>query len=204
MGTAEPRGGHVILRVVPVELSEANALVGQWHRHHQPSQGHRFSLGVVDADGVWHGACIVGRPVARLAGSPRAVLEVVRLVTDGTRNACSILYAAAARAGQAMGYERIQTYILDSETGASLRASGWECEGAAGGGQWKHTDGKPRRTDQPTEVKCRWVRRLNAPQPDVEKQRPGVLTEQLDLFDDAACVVDAARPSLWQAEEDCA
>ena len=114
-----------------MELSEANALVAQWHRHHQPSQGHRFSLGVADSDGTWHGAAIIGRPVARLAGSPRAVLEVVRLVTDGTYNTCSILYAAAARAGAAMGYERIQTYILDSETGASLRASGWTCEGAA-------------------------------------------------------------------------
>jgi hypothetical protein len=176
----------VSLRVVPVELSEANALVAQWHRHHQPSQGHRFSLGVVDEDGVWHGACIVGRPVARLAGSPRAVLEVVRLVTDGTRNGCSILYAAAARAGQAMGYERIQTYILDSETGASLRASGWEWEGAAGGGQWKHTDGKPRRTDQPIDVKSRWAKRLNAPQPDVEKSRPGGTEEQPDLFGGAA------------------
>lgn len=171
------------LRVIPVELSEANALVARWHRHHQPSQGHRFSLGVVDGAGAWHGACIVGRPVARLAGSPRAVLEVVRLVTDGTYNACSMLYAAAARAGQAMGYERIQTYILDSETGASLRASGWTCEGAAGGGQWKHTDGKPRRTDQPTEVKSRWAKRLNADQPDVEKQRRADDDfDQADLF----------------------
>ena len=59
------------LHVVPLELSEANRLVAQWHRHHQPSQGHRFSLGVMDPSGVLHGAAIVGRPVARLAGSPR-------------------------------------------------------------------------------------------------------------------------------------
>lgn len=169
-----------------MELSEANALVASWHRHHQPSQGHRFSLGVCTEDGVWHGACIVGRPVARLAGSPRAVLEVVRLVTDGTYNARSALYAAAARAGQAMGYERIQTYILDSETGASLRASGWTCEGAAGGGQWKHTDGKPRRTDQPTEVKSRWAKALNAAQPDVSKVRGAAESAQEDLFGGAA------------------
>ena len=54
------------LHVVPLELSEANRLVAQWHRHHQPSQGHRFSLGVVDNDGGLHGAAIIGRPVARL------------------------------------------------------------------------------------------------------------------------------------------
>ena len=88
----------------------------------------------------------------RLAGSPRDVLEVVRLVTDGTSNACSILYAAAARAGRAMGYRRIQTYILGTEPGVSLRAAGWSDEGLAGGGQWKHADGRPRRTDQPTET----------------------------------------------------
>jgi len=139
------------LRIVPLELKEANNLVALWHRHHKPTQGHRFSVGVMSEDGVVHGAAIVGRPVARLAGSPKAVLEVTRLVTDGTPNACSMLYAAAARAGKALGYERIQTYILDSETGTTLKAAGWLYEGIAGGGQWKHTDGKPRRTDQPTE-----------------------------------------------------
>jgi hypothetical protein len=149
------------LFVVPLELAEANRLVAQWHRHHQPNQGHRFSLGVVDAAGDLHGAAIVGRPVARLAGSPRDVLEVVRLVTDGTQNACSILYAASARAGLAMGYRRVQTYILGSEAGTSLRAAGWTCEGEAGGGQWKHTDGKPRRTDQPIETKVRWTKQLS-------------------------------------------
>ena len=60
-----------------------------------------------------------------------------------------------------MGYKRIQTYTLPEEGGASLRASGWIEEGLAGGGQWKHTDGKPRRTDQPTSVKTRWAKELS-------------------------------------------
>lgn len=107
----------------------------------------------------------MGRPVARLAGSPRAVAEVTRLVTDGTPNACSMLYAAAARAAKALGFERIQTYILDDEPGVSLRASGWVYEGPAGGGQWHHTDGKPRRTDQPTTAKGRWALTLNPARP---------------------------------------
>ena len=171
--------GSTRLYVVPLELAEANRLVALWHRHHKPSQGHRFSLGVIDGDGVLHGAAIIGRPVARLAGSPRDVLEVVRLVTDGTVNACSILYAGAARAGLAMGYKRIQTYILEEEPGTTLTAAGWTCEGEAGGGQWKHTDGKARRTDQPVGMKSRWAKdlatrpdlsappkRVNDPQPD--------------------------------------
>ncbi len=149
------------LRVVPLELTEANAAVAAWHRHHQPCQGHRFSLGVIDEDDALRAAAIIGRPVARMAGHPRNVLEVTRLVSDGTPNACSMLYAAAARAGKAMGFARIQTYILDEETGTTLRASGWLCEGEAGGGQWKHTDGKPRRTDQPTGMKSRWAKILN-------------------------------------------
>jgi hypothetical protein len=169
------------LRILPLELTEANALVGQWHRHHQPVQGHRFSLGVVDEAGVAHGACVVGRPVARLAGTPRAVAEVTRLVTDGTPNACSMLYAAAARACKALGFERIQTYILEDEPGVSLRASGWEYEGPAGGGQWKHTDGKPRRTDQPTTPKGRWGKPLNGLQPTV------VLPSD-----------EASDPTLWE------
>lgn len=171
------------MRLVPVELIEGNALVGALHRHHEPSQGHRFSIGVCDETGVLLGAAIVGRPVARLAGSPRAVLEVVRLVTDGTHNACSMLYAAAARAGKAMGYERIQTYILDEETGASLRAAGWTYEGQAGGGQWKHTDGKPRRTDQPDGIKGRWAKTLNPPQPADVRLPAAADTSDPYLFD---------------------
>jgi len=154
------------LFVVPIELEQANAVISAWHRHHQPCVGHRFSLGVVDEVGELHGAAVVGRPVARLAGHPSKVLEVTRLVTDGTKNVCSMLYSAAARSGREMGFERIQIYILsDEETGISLKASGWVCEGLAGGGQWKHTDGKVRRTDQPTSMKTRWSKALSNDRP---------------------------------------
>lgn len=170
------------LSVVPIELEQANAAIAAWHRHHQPCVGHRFSLGVVDEVGVLHAAAVVGRPVARLAGHPSKVLEVTRLVADGTRNCCSMLYSAAARAGREMGFERIQTYILaDEETGVSLRASGWVCEGVAGGGQWKHTDGKERRTDQPTGKKMRWAKELNATRP-MLRVVPAVRADTADLF----------------------
>jgi hypothetical protein len=149
------------LTIVPIELKEANAFIGRLHRHHKPVQGHRFSIGVIDEMGILHGVCVAGRPVARLAGLPRDVLEVTRLCTDGTPNACSALYAAASRAGKALGFKRIQTYTLPEEGGGSLRASGWKDAGEAGGGQWKHTDGKARRTDQPTSIKTRWELILN-------------------------------------------
>jgi hypothetical protein len=151
------------LRVVPIELKDANRVVSALHRHHKPCVGHRFSLAVVDESGAVRGVAIVGRAVARCAGGPLDLLEVSRVATDGAPNACSMLLGAAARAGRALGYERIQTYTLPVEGGVSLRGAGWADMGPAGGGQWKHTDGKQRRTDQPTGVKTRWQKVLGPP-----------------------------------------
>ena len=123
------------MRVIPLTLKQANALVDDLHRHHKPVRGHRFSLGLIDDDEILRGSVICGRPVAR-GCDPYLTLEVTRLVTDGTRNACSILYAAAARTAQAMGFDRIQTYTLETEDGASLRGSGWVEDGLTAGGQW--------------------------------------------------------------------
>ena len=96
--------------------------------------GHKFSIGVSDGEKVV-GVAIVGRPVGRFLDDGWT-LEVTRLCTDGTHNACSMLYAAAWRAARAMGYRRVVTYILESETGASLKAAGWKCVGKAGGLRW--------------------------------------------------------------------
>jgi hypothetical protein len=63
-------------------------------------------------------------------------LEVTRLCTTGHKNACSFLYGAAARATFALGYHRIGTYVLLSEDGASLRASGWRLLGRRGNSSW--------------------------------------------------------------------
>lgn len=147
-------------KIVPVELKEANSFIESLHRHHKPVQGHRFSIGL-EKDGVLVGVATIGRPVSRHT-SQKEVLEVTRLCTDGTKNACSALYSAAARIGKEMGYKKIQSFILDSETGSSLKASGWVFESISRGGQWKHTDGKQRRTDQPTNPKQKYVKILNS------------------------------------------
>ena len=84
-----------MLRIRPLELKELNALVDSLHRHHKPVQGHRFSIGVED-NGRLVGGASIGRPTARLTDQ-RTVLEVTRLVTDGTKNACSFLYGLATR-----------------------------------------------------------------------------------------------------------
>ena len=149
------------LRIFPATLKEANAYVAMLHRHHEPVRGHRFSIGVRDTDGVVCGLAVVGRPVSR-GCDYRTTAEVTRLVTDGTKNACSILYAAAARACAAMGFSRIQTYILEHEPGTSLKAAGWRFDGMTAGGDWNNSKANmgTRRTDQPQGPKQRWVKDL--------------------------------------------
>jgi hypothetical protein len=122
------------LKLRPVTLSEANLFVAEHHRHHNPLRIHKFSIGC-EKDGKLCGVAIVARPASRHLDDGKT-LEVARLCTDGTHNACSKLYSAAWRAAEALGYEKIVTYILISENGASLRASGWRCMGEAGGPHW--------------------------------------------------------------------
>lgn len=142
-----------MIDIVPVSLAEANQFVREHHRHHGPVVGHKFSIGASDGERIV-GVCIVGRPVSRYLDDG-LTLEVTRLCTDGTRNACSMLYAAAWRASRAMGYKRLVTYILDTENGASLRAAGWKCVGQAGGLRWTGKR-KPEVDLYPAQMKMRY------------------------------------------------
>jgi hypothetical protein len=129
------------LTIIPITLEEANAFVVLRHRHHKPTVGHKFSIAAADVYTV-RGVAIVGRPVAR-GNDDGWTLEVNRCCTDGTFNACSILYAAAWRAAKALGYRRLITYTLPAEGGASLRGAGWRLIGERGGGNW-NTPSRPR------------------------------------------------------------
>lgn len=146
-----------MLRLKPVSLKEANAYVKLHHRHHKPVVGHKFSIGC-EVDGELAGVVIAGRPVSRYLDDGRT-LEVTRLCTNGARNACSFLYAAAAKAAAAMGYDRIITYTLDTENGASLKASGWTCQGKAGGLRWTGVR-KPEDELYPAQMKLRYEKIL--------------------------------------------
>jgi hypothetical protein len=115
-------------------LEEANAFIVAHHRHHGEVVGHLFSIGAASS-GQIVGVAIVGRPVSRHRDDG-VTAEVTRLCTDGTRNACSFLYGAAARAAFALGYKRIGTYILATENGASVRAAGWRLIGETPGRSW--------------------------------------------------------------------
>ena len=112
-----------------------------------------MSVAVNDGSAV-RGVAIVGRPSARMLQDGYTA-EVVRVATDGARNACSMLYGACWRACRALGYQRLVTYTLPEEGGGSLRAAGWRCIGEAGGGSWSRK-GRPRVDLHPTQVKMRW------------------------------------------------
>lgn len=141
------------LDLQPITFEEACEFVRCHHRHHQPPIGHKFSIGVNDGAEVV-GVCIVGRPVARML-QDGYTLEVLRCCTDGTKNACSILYSAAWRAAKAMGYRRLITYTLPEEGGASLKAANWKCLGQWGGGTWS-CPSRPRVDKHPTLPKLGW------------------------------------------------
>jgi len=149
------------LRIVPVTLDEANAFVKRLHRH-KPEKlpGHSFSVGVAKND-VLCGVAIVGNPSAP-ALQNGILAEIRRVCTDGTPNACSMLYGTARRAARAMGRRPVITYTLGTENGASLRAAGFRVDKANAGGPAEDWHNRPGRTVLPTESdlvggKVRWI-----------------------------------------------
>ena len=96
--------------------------------------------------------------------------EVVRCCTDGTGNACSMLYRAAWRAVRALGYIKLVTYTLPDEGGASLRAAGMTCVGSAGSGLWSRSS-RPRVDIHPTQPKLRWEINANGHLVDPQEYR---------------------------------
>ena len=91
------------LRLVPVSLAQAKSFVGQEHRHNAPPVGHRVSVGV-GCENTLHGVAIGGRPNAKGLGN-MAAFEVTRCCTDGSKNACSMLYGAMRRLAVNLGYD---------------------------------------------------------------------------------------------------
>ena len=144
----------VSLSVIPCSLQDAREYVRQVHRHHAPPLSGLFAVACADGERVC-GVAIVGRPVARL-NADGFTAEVTRLATDGTKNACSALYAACWRACRALGYRKLITYTLASEPGTSLVASGWTEVGRVKGRSWD-CPSRPRVDRHPTQDKILWA-----------------------------------------------
>lgn len=146
------------LHIAPITLRDANIYVDIFHRHHNAVAGCKFAISVKDEDDFLHGVAICGRPVSRHFDDGYT-LEINRVCTDMTRNACSMLYGACCRIAKNMGYRSVITYTLQSENGASLKASNFVCEGEAGGTHW--TGKRNKGQNIPAEMKKRWRRKLN-------------------------------------------
>ena len=121
------------LELVPVTFADAIRFVGLHHRHSKPPVTWRFGVGLVDGSSELVGVGIAGIPKSRMlmAQDPRLV-EILRVCTLQSPNACSMLYGALCRAAKALGYRRAITYTMQTESGSSLRAAGFavvaECE----------------------------------------------------------------------------
>ena len=146
-----------MIEPVSLSLKEANEFVLNIHRHHKPVHRDKFRVGA-SVNGKLVGVAQVGRPVSRVLDDGKTV-EVVRLATDGTPNVCSYLYSRCARASKELGFKRIITYILESETGTSLEASGWKYDGETNGGSWD-TPSRRRENKAPTCKKKRYIKIL--------------------------------------------
>lgn len=145
------------MKAIPLERPVAAEFVKSLHRHHPPANADKYRIGC-EHDGKLVGVVQVGRPVSRVLDDGKT-LEVLRLCTDGTPNVCSFLYSKAARIARELGYEKIITYILDTESGDSLKATGWSKEADIQGKSW-NCPSRPRETKAPTCNKQRWAKKL--------------------------------------------
>lgn len=59
-----------------------------------------------------------------------------------------------------MGYDAIKTFIFKSESGVSLRASGWESEGEVRAENWSRPSRNRNVQEHSSEPKVRYVKRL--------------------------------------------
>ena len=118
------------LVLIPVTLMEANEFVRSFHRHNDPVQAHKFSIGA-SFSGELVGVAIVSHPVARLSADGGFTAEVRRTCTReaAPKGTVSFLYSACWRAWRAMGGIKLITYTLVTESGSSLRGAGWKCLG---------------------------------------------------------------------------
>jgi len=143
--------------LVPLTVNEANAFVLAHHRHHPPVRGHKFSLGAATDEGIV-AVAMLGRPVARGLDDGWTI-EINRLCVAEhlarSGNAASWLLGRCRRAAAALGYRRIITYTLATESGVSLRAAGYRVLYTVAGRSWT-TPSRPRIDRHPTQEKIAW------------------------------------------------
>ena len=114
------------LEIVPVDQDEAFAIIARVHRHLDPPEGWKCGVGLAEG-GVLVGAGILSRPASPKTAKIKGIAEISRVaVPAGLKNGNSKVYAALGDAARALGYWKVQTFTLASESGASLRAVGFK------------------------------------------------------------------------------
>lgn len=146
-------GGEVTAK--PLSYRQACEFISAFHRHHRPPQGWKFGIAAIK-NNECVGVVCVGRPVSRMLDNGETV-EVTRLCSNGAKNVCSFLYSKAARIAFEMGYKRIVTYILESESGHSLKSASWKYVKNTSGGKWSRPS-RERKDKHPIEPKQLWER----------------------------------------------
>ena len=125
------------MKIVPIAKTKARQFVQEHHRHNEAPTSMQVSFAVgLEKDGELVAVATAGQPVARML-CDGVTLEVSRVCVLGEHaNANSMLYGAIGRAARALGYERLVTYTLESESGASLRGAGFAPPIAIGARSW--------------------------------------------------------------------
>lgn len=113
----------------PITIKDANEFVKQHHRHHRPTSRNsgKWAISAVNVLGETIGVLIAGNPVSATY-MDGVTLEITRLcvIPGSPKGTCSFLLGKCRKIWHTMGGERILTYTLDEESGASLRGAGWE------------------------------------------------------------------------------
>ncbi len=154
------------MKIRPCTIRAARIYIAENHRHNAAPNGALFAVGLERDNGELAGVGLCARPVARMLADG-FTCEITRLCTDGTPNACSMIYGALCRAAKALGYKRVVTYTLQSEPGSSLRAANFKIAAEVRYKSW-NTPSRPReivevdllgeRRKYSTEPKIRWER----------------------------------------------
>jgi hypothetical protein len=93
--------------------------------------------------------------ISRMSGHLRSEARRLREEAQEKLDRASRRRAAPEQAKRRAGIERLRTYILERESGASLRAGGWHLVGRSEGGSW--TQSRDGRTRRPRTEGVKWV-----------------------------------------------
>lgn len=105
------------MRLHPITRDGAQEWIHKVHRHlKRPPVGDLFRV-ALEHDGQIVAVGMAGRPCRALQDGK--TVEILRIASSAepTKNACTRLYGALRRAGEALGYVRFVTYTLAHDDG---------------------------------------------------------------------------------------